>query len=507
MLVPLASVSYATDWVFDSSKLSSDSFTWTEALGVAASEGVTASDGYWYKKGTEANKEYIQGAFSDTDTFSYTGASNVSMYIDVKSVNLKSLTFDGKFFLKEGIAKNWADPAIITASDSINLTGNFASSTNYFRFVVDSVVIGSQATQKTDNNNASITIDVAGKASSFNEGLANPDAVVNYIAKAGNQFALISKDTDVFVKVYGLGAWGGVKFGSEGLGTAYLVLANTKSSTMTPTYSLGGMYGYGGAGHYVESKTGVRKLAIVMNAEADGVTQQLTSQSHLFRGGVVVVNGTLDANFNQDVTKYKLTDGGKSVTAWTKDKLTQTQFSHGDLTMKGGVFMSSLANASDASLSYGYRFTNIRYEDGEIKLVRKVGESYIVDYIDLTSYYFKTGEEFDATAEVGGKVFVASGKQVKFDFGDYKWFLLEGDDAYSFGDNGAKLIAWDSSEGMKASDFWAEDIEEAGDVYTAKFTLADDGLYVKYVAVPEPSTYAVMLGALALGFALYRRKK
>ena len=41
----------------------------------------------------------------------------------------------------------------------------------------------------------------------------------------------------------------------------------------------------------------------------------------------------------------------------------------------------------------------------------------------------------------------------------------------------------------------------------ALFNIKDDGLYLSYIAVPEPAAFAVMLGALALGLCACRKRK
>ena len=43
--------------------------------------------------------------------------------------------------------------------------------------------------------------------------------------------------------------------------------------------------------------------------------------------------------------------------------------------------------------------------------------------------------------------------------------------------------------------------------YEALFNIKDDGLYLSYIAVPEPAAFAVMLGALALGLCACRKRK
>ena len=75
-------------------------------------------------------------------------------------------------------------------------------------------------------------------------------------------------------------------------------------------------------------------------------------------------------------------------------------------------------------------------------------------------------------------------------------------------DNQYKIIAWDSSVGNLEYDLSEAQIEINGrDDLSAVLSYAQDGgINVSFV-IPEPSTYAAIFGALALGFAMLRRRR
>ena len=95
--------------------------------------------------------------------------------------------------------------------------------------------------------------------------------------------------------------------------------------------------------------------------------------------------------------------------------------------------------------------------------------------------------------------------KVKFDFGDnLAWLTGLEEDA-----SGTKVISWDAENitELVANDFAANLYDDGSQMYEALFTVADDGLYVKYVVVPEPAEVALLIGALSLGFAAHIRRR
>lgn len=260
------------------------------------------------------------------------------------------------------------------------------------------------------------------------------------------------------------------------------------------------------------------KLCFVMNGTK---SQTFEGNSMAFRGGVKAMSGGIYINFNQKPTSSNdyswFRDAAKKVSVMAvkndgDDASKITTFSHGDLEMLGGVFGSSAGTSSYGSL----RFTNIKYTNGSIKL--RLDSETQMDSIDLTSYYLRVEDSTSGTKVVsyeqvlGGAVIREGVGKVTFDFGtELPWWLF--DDGYGDfsinGGLGAKIIAWDAGKGidLSASDFVANVYSNSGDDYAAEFTICDDGLYVKYVVVPEAATLAAIFGVLALSFTIYRRRK
>ncbi len=103
-----------------------------------------------------------------------------------------------------------------------------------------------------------------------------------------------------------------------------------------------------------------------------------------------------------------------------------------------------------------------------------------------------------------------SGALSKSGSGDLKLELVFADGvAQMFEDLGEDLnaeytlISYDSNEGVAAGD--VSIIAPSGFKYTLNF--GENALTLNVSAVPEPATVAAILGALALGLALYRRRK
>lgn len=195
---------------------------------------------------------------------------------------------------------------------------------------------------------------------------------------------------------------------------------------------------------------------IVMNGTA---TQYLTSvnkdpekptQGICFTGGLEIISGTLSMRYDHPIN-------------------------HGDLEMRGG----KLKNDSVSS-AWNVNFTNLIYEGGTI-VSRWNGSN--MDVITLSG-----------------------GLQKGAGFADGDKFLIEvaATDVSSLTDE--LVIAWDNA--AQKTDFTEDDFEATYfEGYEALFNIKDDGLYLSYIAVPEPAAFAVMLGALALGLCACRKRK
>ena len=207
-------------------------------------------------------------------------------------------------------------------------------------------------------------------------------------------------------------------------------------------------------------QNGVNKpvLTLFMNSSDGEFTQIFSGSSLKIEGGVTVMSGTLLVNFKE-------TSG----------------VNHGDLTMEGGRFGSS--NTAGGS----FLFTDLVYSGGTIELA------------------LDSAEAFDSL-RLSGTVQLVDGfdGKVSFDFGDNLAWLIDSEEN---GGKGVKVIAW--AAGTVGADSFAANsyAGEDGLEYVADFTSEADGLYVKYVAVPEPSTVAALMGVLALAFAAHRRRR
>lgn len=203
-----------------------------------------------------------------------------------------------------------------------------------------------------------------------------------------------------------------------------------------------------------QSKGGMHLL---MNSGDGKLVQVIQGNANIY-AGVTMMSGTLLLNFNNSSN-------------------------HGDLNMQGGKFGSAVA----AGGTFG--FNDIVYKGGTISLV------------------MESATAFDTLTLAGTIRFAddaAAGAKVTFDFGsDLMWLV----DSESNGGLGEKIISFSSPTSLSDGDFAANFYENSGDMYMADFTVLDDGLYVKYVAVPEPAEIAAVIGALALAFAARRRSR
>ena len=195
---------------------------------------------------------------------------------------------------------------------------------------------------------------------------------------------------------------------------------------------------------------------IVMNGTG---AQYLTSanrdpekptQGICFTGGLEIISGTLSMRYDHPIN-------------------------HGDLEMKGGTLQNDTA-----STAWNVNFTNLIYDGGTITS-RWDGSN--LDVITLTGAMQK-GENF----------------------ADSDKFLIKisGTDVSSLTDE--LIIAWDNL--TFKTDFTEDDFEATYfEGYEALFDIKDDGLYLSYIAVPEPAAFAAIFGALSLAFCIRLRRK
>lgn len=169
-----------------------------------------------------------------------------------------------------------------------------------------------------------------------------------------------------------------------------------------------------------------------------------------FTGGLEMISGTLSMRYDHPIN-------------------------HGDLEMRGGTLQND-----PVSTAWNVNFTNLIYDGGTITS-RWDGSN--LDVITLTGALQK-GENFAD--------------------GDKFLIKISSTDVSNLTDE--RVIAWDNI--ANKTDFTEDDFEATYfEGYEALFDIKDDGLYLSYIAVPEPAAFAVMLGALALGLCACRKRK
>ncbi len=211
-------------------------------------------------------------------------------------------------------------------------------------------------------------------------------------------------------------------------------------------------------------------LRIVMNSADGTLTQVLSGNTLKFSGGIDIHSGTLLVNYGEN--------SGKSHGALTLDKTNNT---------------AAFGNSSEVCGTFS--FTEIKVVNGGTIKVQFNGSEWNSDLV------------YDVIALTEGGVSGAG--TVVIDFGSTEDPFLANLVFEDVGQGmGAKIISWEEGNSSSAT-FVAEKslIEDGGELYAFRAYSGTDGLYVGYVQVPEPGQLAVMLGAAALGFAAWRRRR
>lgn len=523
---------FATYWTFDQTKFGT-AVDWNVAAGTAT------TDGAW----KDADGNYSKGNISEDDTLRLgdstltTKDSNIQLKLTLPTVTVGRIEFGGVLASNTNGRIQGESRQIIVKGDIVRLaetsaafvynadlrvggsviifgSGNFAPD-RCLRFEVGGDIIAKSAGTSNIYSITNQTVAQRQKAgtNTFENGLLSPDTVIKGIistevASANLSYYSKADAYDSYIQIGGVSGAGAsirreaqANAGQTANTISYFILKNTQD------YSAGGAT-YENNGNIWTEKSG--RLSLVMNGTAK---QSFTNNTLQFSGGVKAMSGELSLNFNQNINSYSYfrdKDRKITVTMYDKENGTRTTFSHGNLEMLGGTFSSN---------DYGtFRFTNIVYSSGTIKL--RLNSATQIDSIDLTSYVNRVSDATSGAAVVsweqvaGGTITKAEGSMgpVRFDFGNNLLWLID-DQSGEFNINGGlgvKVIAWDASNktSLSESDFAANKYSSSGDDFEAKFTIADDGLYVKYIAaIPEPASIAILFGVLAMSLAAYHRRK
>lgn len=221
---------------------------------------------------------------------------------------------------------------------------------------------------------------------------------------------------------------------------------------------------------YTQYTNDLSDLRIVMNSADGTLTQVLSGNTLKFSGGIDIHSGTLLVNYGEN--------SGKSHGALTLDKTNNT---------------AAFGNSSEVGGKFS--FTEIKVVNGGTIRVQFNGSEWNNDLV------------YDVIALTEGGV--SGTGTVVIDFGTTEDPFLASLVFEDVGQGmGAKIISWEEGNSSSAT-FVAEKslIEDGGELYAFRAYSGTDGLYVGYVQVPEPGQLAVMLGAAALGFAAWRRRR
>lgn len=250
--------------------------------------------------------------------------------------------------------------------------------------------------------------------------------------------------------------------GSVGV-TSTIVLTNTSNCSFTGNIT--DLYSYG-------DTEGIAGSNVIVDVVMMGTHQQkirFGNSKRAFRGGVTVISGDL----RMYTSKVNNTEAGQ----WGKWGDIRLVGNDDGIQAKFGAIGSNSGETDSNARVYG---DNLVWTDGVI--VSGIINETTAGLIDLSGT-LKKGEN--------------AASEFWFEFVGNTELLMDNEE-------GVKVISWGTlPTDFEANEFRAADMDDG---YSAKFEIKDDGLYVSYVQVPEPSTMAAMLGLLALGFAIYRRK-
>lgn len=208
---------------------------------------------------------------------------------------------------------------------------------------------------------------------------------------------------------------------------------------------------------------------VMMGAQNSQQKLVLSSNQRAFRGGVTVISG--------DLRMYTMYKNNTAEGEWGKWGDIRLVGNSDGIEAKFGAIGSIGSETDSDAVVYG---DNLIWTGGTIVsgIISQTQASLI---------------ELSGTMQKGE------------DAGSEFWFEFVGNTNYLTEDGvSIKLISW--TEDNKPTDFLESEFKAASiDGKIAEFTIADDGLYVSYT-VPESAAAAALVGAIALLFALRRRR-
>lgn len=186
------------------------------------------------------------------------------------------------------------------------------------------------------------------------------------------------------------------------------------------------------------------------------------------------------------------------------------QFTGGVRMISGGLFLNY---ADDSGVSHG----RLSFEkDGSSAIAsfgnsnQSVGGTFVFDDIDVSGggelvVRFSDRSTFDSISLSSGGISGTGTLVIDFATTNVEDLAkLISDSA----EEGIRIVSWEAGNSSSANIAAAVSVfEYEGAEYVFRSASADDGLYVAYVAVPEPALAAAILGVLAVAMAARRRRR
>lgn len=189
-------------------------------------------------------------------------------------------------------------------------------------------------------------------------------------------------------------------------------------------------------------------------------------------------------DYNIDTTLNVVMDGSK------KQILSGANDFKGTITVKGGTLLLNTASGAKHGILTMTDGAFGAYGNANVEAIAYQGGSFYVDADAIANGYSITTD---------GAFTKATEEQVFIDFDGLDASAYDG--TYSLITAASFIDA--TGNALTAADFAAKNLLNG----SANFVIDGNTLKVSFAAVPEPATVAAILGAVALAFAAYRRRK
>ena len=495
----------------------------TNANGTVAANGRTSVIGKNTKFTLGANKAETPtggqtvnlGSIENNGTMSVGGGNDLNQYgtftnngsVTVNSANFVvngSLVNNGTFAISK-YAGNFENRGDITMSEKyVNETGAEATNSTVFSQAAQNDFYG---TFTVDGKNATGNAKTHYEVWIYSDTVIHEGAVMNAVrgtdANCGNVTLGFGNSSNVV-------NYGTINLDAKGSRNAFLHLMPSKSfkgmdSGVINLVSSGATIYFGTSGTELGNVQGSGSATSRAFSSADATVAIGTNNvSKLFDANLSFQNG---GNSTHDGV-LSVVKNGKS---WQRVYGGDSNYTGTTTVNDGALFIAktrrNLASSQDNGMS-----TVVTINGGYFGSAGRADKGCYVDGISFNGgkllYNFEFGKDLQITMKDSSAIL---GKILASDFAfanissaigetiDLFWF--DGDDVESIGSYLQAII--DSDENGK---YEFVDVK-TGDTYYAKFLSEDSSVFSVTLSVPEPSTWAAIFGALALAFAIYRRRK